>query len=34
MVGNRFAIIDLPEPGGPITKILGPISLYAVRNLS
>ena len=25
MVGNRFAIIDLPEPGGPIIN-----ELYAV----
>lgn len=23
MVGNRFAIIDLPEPGGPIINIIG-----------
>ena len=26
MVGNRFAIIDLPDPGGPIIKRLYPIT--------
>lgn len=32
MVGMRFESIDLPEPGGPIMRIISPFRLVGVRR--